>query len=113
MVAGPYKDKEGAQGMDLDIEHQDTGCQLQGHGALSHARAGIASKESQASLTKPSKLNKGSSISANGSRSGSLDHTWILLTGLAKTSLHADKAAPRQGQAKDSIGAESLALAKE
>ncbi len=115
IVAEPYKDKEGVHVMDLDIDqvHQDTGKQLQGCGAFSEVRAGTALKELQTSLTRPSELNKGCSISANGSRSGSLGHTEILLIGLAKTSLNANEAAPEQGQANNSIRVESLALANE
>ncbi len=72
IVAEPYEAKEGGQGMDIDIDqvHRDTSSQLQGHSAPSQARAGKTSKESQASLTRPSESNKGSSISASGSRSG-------------------------------------------
>jgi hypothetical protein len=67
--------------MDLDIDqvHQDTGKLLQEQSAASENGAGSASKELQTSLTRQLGSNKGSSLSANGSRSGSLGHTENLL----------------------------------
>ncbi len=45
IVAEPYEDKEGVQGMELDIDQLHH---------LSESRAGTASKELQASLSRPS-----------------------------------------------------------
>jgi hypothetical protein len=95
-----YKDKDrGANSMNLDINqvHQDTGKLLQEQSIASEDGAGLASKELQTSLTRQSGSNEGSSLSANGSGSGSLSHTGNLLTDLAKTSLRTNEVMPEQG----------------
>jgi hypothetical protein len=95
-----YKDKDrGANSMDLDINqvHQDTDKLLQEQSIAPEDGAGSASKKLQTSLTRQSGSNKGSSLSANGSRSVSLGHPGNLLTDLAKTSLCTNEVMPEQG----------------
>ena len=75
--------------------------------------AGTASKELQTTSTRQLGSNKGSSLSANGSRSGSLGHTGYLSTDLAKISLNTNEVMPEQGQENNQTGVESLAQAKE
>ncbi len=75
--------------------------------------AGNASKELQMTSTRQSGSNKGSSLSTNGSRSGSLGHTGYLSTVPAKTSLNTDEGMLEQGQENNLTGVKSLAQAKE
>jgi hypothetical protein len=99
-AADLYEDEDGgANRMDLDIDqvHQDAGNELQEQSDVTEDRAGTASKESQMTSTWQSGSNKGSSLSTNGSGSGSLGHTGYLLTDLAKTSLNTNEGMLEQG----------------
>ena len=100
--------------MDLDIDqvHQDTGNELQEQSNVPEDRAGTASKELQMTSTRQLGSNKGSSLSTNGSRSGSLGHTGYLSTDLAKTSLNIDKGMSDQGRENILTGVKSLAQEK-
>ncbi len=86
--------------MDLDINqvHQDAGYELQEQSNVPEDGAGTASKQLQTTSTRQLGSNEGSSLSANGSGSGSLGHTGYLSTDLAKTSLNANEVMPEQGQ---------------
>jgi hypothetical protein len=101
--------------MDLDIDqvHQDTGNELQEQSNVPEDRAGTASKELQTTSIGQLGSNKGSSLSTNGSRSGSLGHTGYLSTDLAKASLNTNEGMLEQGQENNLTGVESLAQAKE
>ena len=101
--------------MDLDIDqvHQDTGYKLQEQHSVPEDRTKTASRESQMTCTNQSDFNEGCSLSANGSRGGSLGHTGPLLTNLAKTSLNTIEVMLEQGQGNDQTGVESIAKAKE
>ncbi len=115
-AADLYKDEDrGANSMDLDIDqvHQDAGNELQEQSNMPEDGTGTVSKESQTTSRRQSGSNKGSSLSANGSGSGSLGHTGYLSTDLAKTSLNTNEGMSEQGQENDQIGVESLAQAKE
>ncbi len=115
-AADLYKDEDGgANSLDLDIDqvHQDAGNELQEQSNVPEDGTGTVSKELQTTSTRQSGSNEGSSLSANGSRSGSLGYTGYLLTDLANTSLITDEVMPEQGQENDQTGVESLAQAKE
>jgi hypothetical protein len=76
IIADQYKDKEGVEGMYIELDQvcQDTGKQLHGQEALSDDGGGTASssRELQTSLTRPSGSNEGSSSFANDSSDRSL-----------------------------------------
>jgi hypothetical protein len=114
-AADLYEDEDGgANSMNLNINqvHQDAGNELQEQSNVPEDRAGTASKELQMTSTRQLGSNEGSSLSTNGSGSGSLGHTGYLSTDLAKTSLNTDEGMSDQGQENNLTGVESLAQEK-
>ncbi len=115
-TADLYEDEDGgANSMDLDIDqvHRDAGNELQEQSDVPEDGVGTASKELQTTSIGQLGFNEGSSLSTNGSASGSLSHTGYLSTDLAKTSLNTNEGMPEQGQENGLTGVESLAQAKE
>jgi hypothetical protein len=115
-AADLYKDEDGgANSMDLDINqvHQDAGNEPKEQSNVHEDGAGTASKELQTTSTRQLGSNKGSSLSANSSGSGSLGHTGYLWTDLAKTSIKTNEGMSEQEQESNQTGVKSLAQTKE